>query len=90
MDDFQKENAAKAAAYKENVSKIAEYLYAKFCHLEVDDYYDPEMEMIEKGRCADKATRLYQFFNSVEDIKRMMDFINTVNPGLARDLVDGL
>jgi len=78
------------ATYSENIEKIAGYLFANFYKPEHDGYYDHEAEEIERNRCRDKATRLYQFFNSAEDIKRMMDFINTVNPGLARELADGL
>lgn len=91
MDEFQKENAAKMALYKENTGKIAEYLFSKFYRLDhFDAYYDEATEQINKENCLDKADRIYQFFNNVEDIKRMMDFLNTVNPNLAKDLVDGL
>lgn len=90
MTEFQKENAKKMAVYNDNIVKIADYLFVKFYKPEMDDYYDPESEEIEKNRCLDKATRLYQFFNSVEDIKRMVNFINTINPGMARDLIEGL
>jgi len=79
------------AVYSENTGKIADYLFVKFYKVDqFDQYYDPEIEVMDREKCKDKASRLYQFFNSVEEIKRMMDFINTVNPGLAKDLVDGL
>lgn len=92
-DCISNDLAAKAATYNDRVGKIADYLYTKFYAIAgdtFDAYYDPEMERIKRGECLDKADRMYHFFGDVAEVKKMMEFLNTVNPGLAKDLVDGL
>lgn len=84
---------AKMTVYMDNVRKISEYLLRKFYADQsdmFDPYYDPMSEDIMKQKCMDKADRLYHFFSDVEEIKRMMEFLNTVNPGMAKDLADSL
>ena len=77
--------------YMENMRKISEYLFAKFYNTdEFDPYYNHDSADLKKNECLDKAERLYQFFGSVEEIKKMMEFLNTVNPGMAKELTDGL
>ncbi len=91
MTEFQKDNEAKMAVYTENTGKIADYLFNKFFKIDqFDVYYDVVTERMEKGMCLEKAERLYGFFNDVNEIKKMVDFLNTVNPNLAKELVDGL
>ena len=77
--------------YMDNVRKICEYLFTKFYNTdEFDPYYNHEAADLKKNEYMDKAERLYQFFGSVEEIKKMMEFLNTVNPGMAKELTDGL
>ncbi len=85
--------AVKMTVYLENVGAIAEYLLKKFYADQADlfdPYYDPTTTEIRKQECMDKAVRLYYFFSSVEEVKKMMEFLNTVNPGMARELADSL
>lgn len=84
---------AKAAIYNERVGKIAEYLFHKFYAVDgdqFDGYWSSDAEKMRKSQCLDKADRMYHFFGDVAEVKRMMEFLNTVNPGLAKELVDGL
>lgn len=81
----------KMAIYTGNVNKIATFLFSKFYRVdEFDVYYNEESENCDKQKCVDKAARLYQFYNNVDEVKKMVEFLNTVNPGLAKELVDGL
>ncbi len=84
-------DATKMSMYTENVKKIANYLFGKFYKLDqFDVYYGEDNQQIEQEMCLNKADRLYQFFNDPEEIKRMVNFLDTVNPGLAKELVNGL
>jgi ribosomal protein S2 len=77
--------------YKNNVRSIAEYLFHKFYP---SDEFDPtfclEANDIAMNRCLDKAEKLYKFFDNVQDIKRMVEFLNIVNPNMAKEMVDEL
>lgn len=77
--------------YQHNVKLIGDYLYNKFYrHDQFDEQYSKEVEDIAIQRCLEKAERVYKFFDSVQEVKRMVEFLNTVNPGMAKEMVDGL
>ena len=89
---FQQANAERMIEYKTNVNKISDYLYNKFYKIDQFDlYYDEDnQEFLKNYQCANKAEKLFQFFENFDEIKRMLTFLDTVNPGFAKEMIDGL
>lgn len=85
------ESEVKMTIYKENITKIADFLQKRFYSSE--DFHqscEVEIDEVATQRCLEKAEKLYKFFDDVQEIKKMLNFLDTVNPNIARELVDGL
>lgn len=77
----------KYQSYQHNVQSIADALWVYFGPGE-PIWEDPAAEASEKATYLAKADKLYKFYDSKEEVMKMLDFLKTVHPNFPKQLIN--
>lgn len=51
---------------------------------------DPDEDVRDRTLAKDKAERLYRFFDNVEEVRKVLRFLDTMSPKIAREIINEL